>query len=96
MSLSVIHLSDIHIKNKNDLILKRIDQLKSACTSSLPSNGTVVIVITGDIAFSGKKDQYELAKAMLDEIVNYIVEQKNSEVQVVFRKENFSRICKNE
>ncbi len=84
MSLSVIHLSDIHIKNKNDLILKRIDQLKSACTSSLPSNGTVVIVITGDIAFSGKKDQYELAKAMLDEIVNYIVEQKNSEVQVVF------------
>ena len=83
MSLSVIHLSDIHIKGTDDLILKKIDKLKAACVSSLPSNGDVVIAISGDIAFSGTKQQYSLAKELIDNIASYIAEQKTSKVYVV-------------
>lgn len=83
MSLSVIHFSDIHIKGSEDLVLKRIDAIKSACVSSLFSHGDVVIIISGDIAFSGEKQQYILAKNLIDTISRYIFDQKESRVHVV-------------
>ena len=83
MSFSIIHLSDIHIKNESDMILTRQNELARACTSSLTSNGVVVIVVSGDIAFSGDPKQYELAKKLLTELVTYISEQKQSDVRIV-------------
>lgn len=82
MSLTVILFSDIHIKTADDVILKRVRELKTACVSSLPSNGDVIISISGDIAFSGSKQQYNLAKNLIDEIVEYIFTQKGSRVYV--------------
>lgn len=83
MSLSIIHLSDIHIKGNSDVILERIDALKFACVSSLSSNGDVVIAISGDVTFSGQKHQYEIAREILDDIAKYIGEQKGSKVHIV-------------
>lgn len=83
MSLSVIHLSDIHIEDSSDSILQRVDALKAACVSSLPSNGTVIIAISGDIANRGKASQYDLAKKMVDTLIEYIIKQKQSKVFVV-------------
>lgn len=83
MCISVIHMSDIHIKDKDDLILSRVDELKRACVSSLPSNGIVVIVISGDIAQSGTKSQYELASGLLKSLSDYIVEQKGAQVKIL-------------
>lgn len=83
MSLSIIHFSDIHIKTKNDTIFTRVEKLKAACVSALPSNSDVVIAISGDIAFSGEKEQYKLATNMFNEIVEYIKQEKNSNVHVV-------------
>lgn len=78
MSLTVIHFSDIHIKTADDVILKRVKELKTACVSSLPSNGDVILSISGDIAFSGSKQQFELAKKLIDEVTEYISEKKVS------------------
>ena len=83
MSLSVIHLSDIHIEDSIDYIFQRMDALNAACVSSLPTNGTVVIAISGDIANKGKKPQYDLAKQMLNTLSDYIFEQKGSKVHIV-------------
>lgn len=83
MRFSVVHFSDIHIKGSDDNIVKRIDKLKAAVTSSLPSKGNVVIAISGDIAFSGKKEQYDIASHILKEITEYIIQQRNSQVEVV-------------
>lgn len=80
MSLSVIHFSDIHIKGTDDVILQRIDKLKAACVSALPSNGDVVIAVSGDIAFSGKKEEYALAKSLFDPVIDYIANQRKSKV----------------
>ena len=83
MSFSVIHFSDIHIQTASDLILNRIDRIKQACVSALPGEGIVAIAISGDIAYSGKDGQYALAKAMIDEIKEYIEAQTKSSVVVV-------------
>lgn len=83
MSISVIHFSDIHIKGIDDVILHRIDKLKAACVSALPSNGDVVIAVSGDIAFSGKKEEYALAKSLFEPIINYIANQRKSKVYFV-------------
>ena len=68
MGLSIIHLSDIHIKGKEDAVFNKIKALKSACTGAIVSGSQVVIAITGDVAFSGKIEQYELAKQMIEEL----------------------------
>ncbi len=83
MSFSIIHFSDIHLKGEEDFQIDKIDKLKAACVSSLPSNGEVAIVISGDIAFSGKKQQYLAAQEMLNTVTNYITEQKRSKVYVI-------------
>ena len=83
MSFSVIHLSDIHINGENDIIVGRQEELKRACVSSLQSNGTVVIAISGDIAFSGKSEQYRVACSIFQNIADYIAEQKKSTVYIV-------------
>ena len=80
MSLSIIHLSDIHISGHDDPILMKKDKLASACASALPSNGDVVLAITGDIAYSGKKQQYDLANELINDIAEFIEKEKNSKV----------------
>ena len=88
MSLSVVHFSDIHIKSEADLVFQRVNAIKSACVSSLPNNGDVVIIISGDIAFSGQPHQYELARKLIDCISEYIIEQKGSRVRFAFSPGN--------
>ena len=88
MSLSVIHLSDIHIENKNDEILKRLDKIKDACISVLPHNSTVLIIVSGDIANKGKAEQYVIAKQFFDELKSYIENNNNSKVILVFTPGN--------
>ena len=83
MGLSIIHLSDIHIKGKEDAVFNKIKALKSACTGAIVSGSQVVIAITGDVAFSGKIEQYELAKQMIEELAKYIKDQTLSEVSIV-------------
>lgn len=82
MSFSIIHLSDIHIKSSSDLIFSKIDKLKAACTSALPANGSVIVIVSGDIAFSGEKQQYQLAEKLLSDITKHIQNEKNSKVDV--------------
>lgn len=84
MGLSVIHFSDIHIKSSDDLIMDRIDQIRAACVSVIAPGNDVLILISGDIAFSGKVNQYDCAYALLDNISNYLKEQRNATVHYAF------------
>lgn len=84
MSLSIIHISDIHIKNENDIVLSRIDQLKSACASAVDYHDDVIIIVSGDVAFSGNENQYILASCLFDDLSKYIVEQTGAKVSFLF------------
>lgn len=68
MSLSILHFSDIHLKNSDNKIMTRLDELKRACASALPYGNDTVILISGDIAFSGKEDEYNIASALIKSI----------------------------
>ena len=73
MTAVILHLSDIHIKSPQDPILKRAKNIAACMFSSLPSASRVFIVVSGDIAFSGKASQYALAEKFFAEIRNAIL-----------------------
>lgn len=68
MSAIVLHLSDIHIRSERDPILKRAPEIARATYAALPSASAVLIVVSGDIAFSGKREQYDAALAFFDKL----------------------------
>ena len=76
MSISIVHLSDIHIKTKDDIIHGRINKIARACTSVIPAKSDVILAISGDIAFSGKEDQYQLATKDINDLVDFISKEK--------------------
>jgi predicted MPP superfamily phosphohydrolase len=67
----ILHLSDLHIKPKEDFdrsvvldpLIKRVEEdLRSGLKPE-------IVVVTGDVAYSGKKSEYKLAKVFFDDLL---------------------------
>jgi hypothetical protein len=65
MTAVILHLSDIHIKTPQDLILQRGPLIAACINSTLHSAAHVFIVVSGDVAFAGEDTQYVLATDFL-------------------------------
>lgn len=61
MRIAILQLSDIHIRDARNEALDRTTQIVSAVRSCIPSPEFVVLLYTGDIAFSGKDGEYAIA-----------------------------------
>lgn len=62
MSLLIVHISDIHFKKNDNHILSKEKQIFAAINSQIDSEVEAVFcVITGDIAFSGSGEEYNVA-----------------------------------
>ena len=57
MKLMLIHLSDIHIASEEDVITNRHSQIVNAVRNLDYSLDMCVVVVTGDVAFSGNDEQ---------------------------------------
>src|ERR1700730_6936277 len=72
MKLVVVQLSDIHIKTSSDVILRRTKEIAIAIKNVAPTADAYLLAITGDVAYSGTKDQYAFAAqfviALMDEL----------------------------
>ncbi|MCA9233267.1 MAG: metallophosphoesterase, partial [Planctomycetales bacterium] len=68
MKAALLVLSDIHIASATDPILSTPSLIARACYATLPLVDALVILVAGDVAFSGKSDQYDLALKFLREI----------------------------
>ena len=72
--LTFIHLSDIHFSSGDDGsqfdLNQQIRRALLADLATRPANGVGydALLITGDIAYSGKKEEYETAKQFLEEV----------------------------
>jgi predicted MPP superfamily phosphohydrolase len=69
----VVHLSDIHILADDDPVLSRAERISEAINSRNEEAQSTLIVVSGDIAFSGKAEEYELARVFLRAIADGVV-----------------------
>jgi predicted phosphodiesterase len=70
MKLTILHLSDLHIKSDStpqELVLSSLIRKLQEITRAEPIK---VLIVTGDIAFSGKSVEYEKAKELLNKIIH--------------------------
>jgi predicted MPP superfamily phosphohydrolase len=75
MSVAFVHLSDIHFGQERDSRIFIHDDVKEQLiddvrrvVSELPSGVGAGIIVTGDIAFAGKKEEYVAAAHWLDRV----------------------------
>lgn len=61
MRIALVQLSDIHIADPKNEVLARAAQIRAAVRSCVEFPEVVVLLYTGDIAYSAKSDQYGLA-----------------------------------
>jgi 3',5'-cyclic AMP phosphodiesterase CpdA len=68
----MIHLSDIHYhEGKNDAS-GRLKHVPAAVQNLDVDIAGVLVIVSGDVAFSGKHEEYELAQRDLAELLNDI------------------------
>lgn len=78
----IIHLSDIHIKNEQDLICKKSKKIAQQIFSKLHKAKAVFILITGDITFSGQENEFSIAIEFIENISKAIKESYDCEVYI--------------
>lgn len=86
--ITILHLSDIHIKSPHDAILKRAVAIAKCTYSALTSTVHVFIVVSGDISNFGKAAEFSLAEAFLNEIRKEIQKEKNVPVSFIITPGN--------
>lgn len=74
MKLIILHLSDIHFKtNKSEnQVTSRVEALSAAVASSDFEATHILIVVTGDIAYSGQEMEYDQGQSFFESLVNHL------------------------
>ena len=85
MKLQVLHLSDIHLKNREDPFKIDVDKMVQSLNSLAPAD-ECAIVISGDLAFSGKSDEYSAMRSLLGYIIKRLVSKR-------FPKKHITVLC---
>jgi hypothetical protein len=88
MKILVMHLSDIHFKSHSDPIMARARVIAATATSRIHSASAIFIVLSGDIAFSGLRTEYEAASAFLEDLKTALVEETESPVHFILAPGN--------
>lgn len=71
MRILFLHLSDIHFEKKDDVIEKHITEIASALSpASIGTIDKIFMLITGDIGFSGKTEQYDCFTVFKNRLIN--------------------------
>lgn len=68
----LIQISDVHFHEPGDAVLKRTAEIAAAVQPLLPLATRVILIITGDIAQSGKSSEYAIAKGFIRSIADDI------------------------
>jgi predicted MPP superfamily phosphohydrolase len=74
MKLLLVHLSDLHIKSSTDHLLGRSQALGAAARAFGSEADARLLIVTGDIAFAGEEEQYDLAAQFLKEVSSAMIE----------------------
>lgn len=83
MKVLFIQLSDIHIKNGKDSIFDKRIKLLEAIQNETKSVDEVFLMITGDTAFSGSVEEFELSKTFFDETIEYLSKYSGKKINTI-------------
>lgn len=73
MKISLIQISDIHIRNdKSDFIFSKLESLKNIVINTTRTSDYVFLLIVGDIAFSGTNEQFTKSLDLLNALYTAI------------------------
>lgn len=88
MKIVIIHLSDIHLTsdNKNNIIIQRKQNIVETSLEPIFNiNADIIfLVVSGDIAFSGRTEEYEIATDFLGYIKKELEEKAQKKVIPIF------------
>src|SRR5713101_2024250 len=62
MKSLLLHLSDIHFRTQSNPILEKLPAIVAATRTHAAGINACIIAASGDIAFSGKEDEYKEAE----------------------------------
>lgn len=79
----LVQISDIHILERGDAVLKRAGDVAAAIQPLLPLATRVVLIVTGDIAQSGKAAEYDLAKGFIQAIATDIESRHGQALEII-------------
>ncbi|HEU4767030.1 MAG TPA: metallophosphoesterase, partial [Pyrinomonadaceae bacterium] len=77
MKVVVAHLSDIHFKSHHNQVHGREGEIASAIASCARLAEGCFIVVSGDVAFSGRVDEYQVAAKFLKRIFEMLKREIN-------------------
>lgn len=83
MKLMILHLSDIHIKNLSDKVLSHSGNIARSCFERAREADKSLIIITGDLTYSGSTEQFAMAKDFIRCIKEKIEKEADHEVLVL-------------
>jgi predicted MPP superfamily phosphohydrolase len=78
MRLSIAHISDCHFRAGQSRHLELREPLVKAIAALEVSSDALLLAVTGDIAFSGEREEYKLGL----ELIEYVREQLRSRVRI--------------
>jgi len=76
MTFAILQLSDIHFRDNFNSITAKASKVASAFLSVTGTASACLIAVTGDIAFSGTKKQYDLSKVFFNFLTSEICTRK--------------------
>lgn len=84
MKIAFIHLSDIHVHSANDFVISRCNKLVAACKTVTNDCDKVIIIVSGDIAKTGKSSEYDVAYNYLKRIESGLKQENSSIGEIEF------------
>lgn len=86
----IVQLSDIHFSRKRNSILEKEEKLFDSIKNECCGVENVFILVTGDIAYSGKREEYEIAKRFFDSLIDKlkIYTKNNTSFKFIFTPGN--------
>ena len=85
MKLLIVHLSDLHLREKGNPVVAKFPLITKALQNEEAELSGLVVIVSGDIAYSGKTAEYNVATECLRGLRNELAAKtKVSDIRFVF------------
>ncbi|MEW8489712.1 MAG: metallophosphoesterase [Candidatus Thiodiazotropha endolucinida] len=84
MKVAVLHISDIHLRSATDEVANQASTIASGCYDYARNSDACLIVVTGDIAYSGSECEFKACSVLLTKIRQLIENEADNQKVDIF------------